>query len=648
MLDPPATRAIIRPAMTDQSPPETTPDAPPPPRQIGAEVVRATFPGLPPGPGVYRMLGEDGTLLYVGKARSLRKRVSNYAKPTGLGGRIERMVSQIATIEITTTHTEAEALLLEANLIKRLKPRYNVILRDDKSFPYILIAEDHPYPRITKHRGAKNRRGAYFGPFASAGAVNSTLSALARVFPLRSCSDSDFSNRSRPCLQYQIKRCTAPCVGRIDEPAYRAVVDEAQAFLEGRSQDLARRLQGRMEAASAALDFETAALFRDRIKALAHVTAHQGINVEGLGEADVFALHTEGGEACVQVFFYRGGQNFGNRAYYPAHARDVDAAEVLAAFVTQFYDSRPAPPLLLLSHAIGEDTDLIAEALSIRAGRKVELAVPQRGPKREIVERAVLNAREALARRMSENATQRRLLEGLAEMLGLESTPERIEVYDNSHTMGTQQIGGMIVAGPDGFMKSAYRRFNIKGDIEAGDDYAMMREVLTRRFTRLLREAEESEDADKGDWPDLLLIDGGRGQLKIACDVLAELGIDDVAVAGVSKGPERNAGLEVIHLPGKPAIEPGRKDPVLYFIQRLRDEAHRWAIGGHRARRAAAAKGSAFDEIPGIGAARKKALLLKFGSAKGVAEAGLADLETVEGISTTVARRIYDHFHGGG
>ena len=614
---------------------------------VGSDLIRAQLRTLPNRPGVYRMLDAAGKLLYVGKAKNLKKRVASYAKPTGLSMRIYRMVQETATLEIITTHTEVEALLLEANLIKRLKPRFNVVLRDDKSFPYIVITGDHAWPQIAKHRGARNRPGEYFGPFASAGTVNRTLSALQRAFPLRSCGDAEFAMRTRPCLQFQIKRCTAPCVQRIDPESYAAIVGEARDFFSGKSQEIQHQLIAKMQAASAAMDFETAVVFRDRIRSLAQIQAHQDINVETVGEADVIAAAAEAGQTCVQVFFFRAGQNFGNRAYFPAHARDVEPAEVLTAFIGQFYDNRPAPRQILLSHEI-EGTELLGEALSVGAGRKVEVLCPQRGPKRALVEHALTNAREALSRRLGENASQRKLLEGVAEIFGLESTPERIEVYDNSHIQGAQPIGSMIVAGAEGFMKGAYRKFNIRDSaIAPGDDYAMLREVLTRRFARLLKQADGEEDRVAGQWPDLVLIDGGKGQLGVAEEVFAELGITDVALAAIAKGPDRNAGREHFFQPGRNSFSLEPRHPVLYFLQRLRDEAHRYAIGTHRARRAKAIVRSALDEIPGIGAKRKQALLHHFGSARGVSEAGLADLENVAGISKTVAQTVYDHFHGG-
>jgi excinuclease ABC subunit C len=613
------------------------------PGEIGAEVIARHLPTLPLGPGVYRMIDARGEVLYVGKARSLRKRVSSYAKTSGLSIRIQRMVRQVASVEVTTTHTEAEALLLEANLIKRLQPPFNVLLKDDKSFPYILIARDHPFPSITKHRGARDVPGEYFGPFASTGAVHITLNALSRAFPLRSCTDSEFASRSRPCLQYQIKRCTAPCVGRISEAEYARLVNEARDFLSGRNRHVLDDWRRRMEAASEALDFETAAELRDRIRALAHITQKQDVNLADIDDADVIAIHAEGGLVCIQIFFFRAGQNFGNRAYFPAHARDVELDEVLDAFIGQFYAQREPPRLILISHPAG-NAELIEEALTKHARRKVELHCPQRGLKRDLVEHAVNNARDALRRRLAETSTQQQLLKGVAELFGLEAPPQRIEVYDNSHIMGRHAVGAMIVAGPEGLRKNAYRKFNIRGeDIELGDDYAMMKQVLTRRFQRLLKEDAEGSEAD---WPDLLLIDGGKGQLSATLQVMQELGITDVPVVGIAKGPDRNAGREQFFLPGREPFMLEPRHPVLFFLQRLRDEAHRFAIGTHRAKRSKDQIRSPLDEIPGIGAARKKALLLHFGSAKAVARAGLADLEAVDGVSKAMAKRIYDHFNG--
>jgi len=623
----------------------------------GLDVLKRAVRTLPNGPGVYRMLNRKGEPLYVGKARSLKKRVTSYTQLSRLPYRLQRMVAETASLEVVTTHTEVEALLLESNLVKRLMPRYNVQLRDDKSFPYILLTGDHDFPRIRKHRGAQSQPGDYYGPFASAGAVNRTITALEKAFLLRSCTDHVFQTRSRPCLMYHIKRCAAPCVDYISREDYARLVAQAKAFLSGQSQDIQQELGARMQEASERLDFETAALYRDRLRALAHIQSHQDINVAGVRDADVVALHQEAGQSCIQVFFFRAGRNYGNRAYFPAHDKTLEPGEVLAAFLAQFYDNKPAPKRILLSHA-PDDRALLAEALSARAEAKVHLEVPQRGDKRKLVEHALTNAREALARQLSESSTQRRLLEGLAERLGLEQTPERIEVYDNSHIQGSEPYGAMIVAGPEGFRKNQYRKFKIRstrkpgdsgggaGDFgaeaEAGDDYAMMREVLTRRFQRAMK---EDPDNETGNWPDLVLIDGGRGQLNVALEVFAELGISEVALAGVAKGPDRDAGRERIFLPDRAPFLLEKNDPVLYFIQRLRDEAHRFVIGSHRSGRGKARMRSALDDIPGIGAKRKKALLLHFGSAKGVAQAGLADLESVEGISKSVARRIYDHFH---
>lgn len=614
----------------------------------GLEVLRAQLKTMPSSPGVYRMLNKRGDALYVGKARNLKKRVSSYTRIAQLPNRLRRMVAETVTLEVMTTHTEVEALLLESNLIKRLMPRYNVLLRDDKSFPYILITADHAAPQIVKHRGARTREGDYFGPFASAGAVNTTIAALQRAFLLRPCSDSIFASRTRPCLQYQIKRCSAPCVGRISEPDYRELVNEARDFLTGKSRDIQERLASQMQAASQALDFETAARYRDRIRALTEIQAHQSINLPGLDEADVIAIHQTGGQTCIQVFFFRSGRNYGNRAYYPSHDRDADCAEVLAAFIGQFYDNKPPPKTILLSEMPAE-RELLAEALSVKAGRKVELAVPRRGGRRQLVEHARANARDALARRLAENASQRRLLDGVATLFGLEAPPTRIEVYDNSHISGRNPYGVMIVAGPDGFVKNAYRKFAIAGEAgrnpTGGDDYGMMREVMTRRFSRALKEDPER---DRGAWPDLVLIDGGLGQLNAVMEVMAELGISDMAIAAIAKGPDRNAGRERFFMPGREPFSLDPRDPVLYFLQRLRDEAHRFAIGTHRAKRSKQIGQSLLDEVPGIGARRKKALLLHFGSARSVARAGLADLAAVDGISETVARKIYDHFHGPG
>lgn len=610
--------------------------------QDGRDVIRAKVRTLPNRPGVYRMIDQRGNLLYVGKAKNLKKRVNSYLNMSRHTNRIARMVLATADLEIITTHTEVEALLLEANLIKQLKPQCNVLLRDDKSFPYIQVTNDK-WARLTKHRGARAKDGEYFGPFASVGAVNRTLNTLQRAFMLRSCADSVFRARTRPCLLYQIKRCTAPCVeGYISHEDYSAMVEEAHDFLVGRSQKIQRRLSDLMQRASTDLEYEKAAVFRDRIKALTQIQAHQEVNPRGLDEADVIAAHRDGGQTCVQVFFFRSGQNWGNRAYYPRHDKQQEMGEVTAAFISQFYDNKPPPKLVLLSHQPDEQ-QLLQEALTVKAGRNVRLVRPQRGEKRALVDHALTNAREALERRLSESATQQRLLAELADTFELDGPPQRIEVYDNSHISGTNAIGAMIVAGPEGMVKNAYRKFNIKSkDIAPGDDYAMMAEVLTRRFSRLLK---EDQDREHNMWPDLVLIDGGAGQLSAACQVFADLGVDDVALAAIAKGPDRNAGRERFFLPGKAPVSLEPRSSLLYFLQRLRDEAHRFAIGTHRARRAKSIQKSILDDIPGVGARRKRALLHHFGAANSVAGAGLTDLEAVEGISKVVAKTIYDHFH---
>ena len=614
----------------------------------GVAVIRDMVKTLPGSPGVYRMVNATGDVLYVGKARNLRNRVTNYTQLAGLSNRIRRMVAETTRMEVVTTHTEVEALLLEINLIKTLMPRYNVLLRDDKSFPYIHLRSTHAVPQLTKHRGARTEGGEYFGPFASAGAVNRTITALHRAFLLRSCSDAIFQSRTRPCLQYQIKRCSAPCVDRIGREEYLALVDQARAVLTGHSREINARLVAAMTEAADQLDYETAAVIRNRIRALAHIQAHQDINVEGLVDADVIAAHQEGGHTSIQVFFFRAGQNWGNRAYFPSHDRQLAIEEVLAAFIGQFYDNKPPPPLLLLSHEPAE-AELLSEALSTGAGRKVTLLAPQRGDKKKLVEHAMANAREALGRRLAESSTQQKLLAGVATALGLDAPPNRIEVYDNSHIQGTNAIGAMIVAGPEGFLKSAYRKFNIRGEgaapgttFKPGDDYAMMREVFTRRFQRAQKEDPERSS---GQWPDLVLIDGGQGQLGVVEEVFMDLGIDDVPLVAIAKGPDRDAGRERFFIPGQAPFSLEPKDPVLYFLQRLRDEAHRFAIGTHRARRTKAITVSPLDEIAGIGPSRKKALLHHFGSAKAVARAGQLDLEAVDGISRTVAKKVYDHFH---
>ncbi|WP_420585272.1 excinuclease ABC subunit UvrC [Ruegeria sp.] len=599
---------------------------------------------LDSSPGVYRMLDADSRVLYVGKARNLKARVSNYTRP-GHSGRIEKMIALTASMMFLTTRTETEALLLEQNLIKQLKPKYNVLLRDDKSFPNILVAKDHAYPQIKKHRGAKKEKGAYFGPFASAGAVNRTLNQLQKAFLLRNCSDSMFDSRTRPCLLYQIKRCSGPCVGLISEADYRESVKDAERFLSGRSTKVQEELAEQMMAASEAMEFERAAGLRDRIRALTQVQTSQGINPRGVAEADVIGLYMDSGQACVQVFFIRANQNWGNKDFYPRVGADVSPAEVMEAFLGQFYDNKEPPRQLILSDAI-ENADLMQEALSEKAGRKVEILVPQRGEKQELVAGALRNARESLARRMSESATQAKLLRGVAEAFDLDNPPRRIEVYDNSHIQGTNAVGGMIVAGPEGFMKNAYRKFNIRGDdLTPGDDFGMMKEVLTRRFTRLQK---EDPDRDKGMWPDLLLIDGGAGQVSAVHEIMVEHGVEDIPMVGVAKGVDRDHGKEEFHRIGQRPFALKRNDPVLYFVQRLRDEAHRFAIGTHRAKRAKAVGATPLDEIPGVGAARKRALLTHFGSAKAVSRANLADLKAVEGISAGLAQKVYDFFHDKG
>ena len=634
-----------RPTAGERNAPDATPAvaAPVGPAAAGRAVIAAALGGLPTRPGVYRMLGAKAEVLYVGKARNVKKRVATYANLGKLSTRLKRMVAQTATVEVITTHTEVEALLLEANLIKRLRPRYNILLRDDKSFPYILLRGDHDWAQLTKYRGARNRKGEYFGPFASAGAVNQTLNALQRAFPLRSCSDSVFASRTRPCLQYQIKRCAGPCVGRVGAADYAVMVGEARAFLSGRSRQVQDKLVARMQAASDALDFETAAVFRDRIRALTQIQASQDINIASVGEADVIAVHQDGGQTCVEVFFFRSGQNYGNRNYFPVRAGAAEAAEVLTAFLGQFYENKHVPRRVVVSHDLPERA-LIEQALSLRAGRRVHIVRPRRGAQRKLIEHALGNARLALARKLSESAAQRRLLEGLAKRLGLEAPPARIEVYDNSHISGTDAVGSMIVAGTEGFIKNQYRKFTIKGvgagGITPGDDYAMMRQVLTRRFTRLIK-----EDRDRESWPDLVMVDGGQGQLNLAIEVFADLGITDVSLVGVAKGAGRNAGRERLFRPARPPLILDSQDPVLYFIQRLRDEAHRFAIGTHRAKRGKATGRSTLDDIPGVGGKRKRALLHHFGSAREVAQAGLVDLEKVVGISRAVARTIYEHFH---
>lgn len=623
------------------------PDVPMSPSEppIGVAVIEAALTTMPAAPGVYRMLDAKGNALYVGKARSLKRRVVAYTQIGRLPERLRRMVSETVSMEIVTTHTEAEALLLEANFIKRLKPRFNIVLRDDKSYPWLMLTEDHPFPQIAKHRGAQIRKGGYWGPFASAWAVNQTVTAMQRVFLLRSCQDTVFANRSRPCLLYQIRRCSAPCVGRIGQEDYGRLVDQAKAFLAGKLASVQRELAAEMEQAAAALEFERAAAVRDRIRGLTLVQGNSIVNPASLEDADVIAAWQIGGQTCVQVFFVRGGRNNGNRPFFPTHARTEEAPAVLAAFIAQFYDDKPPPPLVLASHALPKQA-LIAEALSLKAGRRVEIAVPLRGEKRAVMAHAETNAREALERRLAEAAGQAKLLEGVARQFGLPAPPERIEVYDNSHIMGTSPYGVMIVAGPEGFLKSAYRKFAIRGPVTPGDDFAMMREVLERRFGRLLK-AEADGGGAGGDRPDLVLIDGGAGQLSAVRGVLQDLGVNDVPLLAIAKGPDRDAGKEWFHMDGVPPIQLPPRDPVLYYLQRLRDEAHRFAITTHRAGRSKALIRSELDEVPGIGAARKRALLNHFGSARGVAQAGLTDLEAAPGISHEIARRVYAHFHAG-
>jgi excinuclease ABC subunit C len=610
----------------------------------GVAVIEAALLTMPANPGVYRMLDAKGDALYVGKARSLQRRVSSYTQIGRLPERLRRMVSETAAMEIVTTHTEAEALLLEANFIKRLKPRFNIILRDDKSYPWLMLTEDHLYPQIAKHRGAQVRKGSYWGPFASAWAVNQTVTAMQRVFLLRSCADTVFETRSRPCLLFQIKRCSAPCVGRITPEDYEKLVNHAKAFLAGKAGKVQAELAAEMERAAATLEFERAAAVRDRIRGLTFVQGNDVTNPASLSDADVIAAWQSAGQTCVQVFFIRGGRNNGNRAFYPVHAKADEAPEILSAFIAQFYDDKSPPPLLLVNADLPEH-DLIVEALSIKAGRKVEISLPQRGEKRAVVLHAETNAREALERKLAESAGQARLLEGVAQLFKLSETPQRIEVYDNSHIMGTNPYGVMIVAGPEGFLKAAYRKFSIRGPIAPGDDFAMMREMLQRRFARALK--EQAEGAPPADWPDLLLIDGGAGQLSAARAVLADLGAQDVKVVAIAKGPDRDAGREWLHTDDMAAFQLPPRDPVLYFLQRLRDEAHRFAITTHRAGRSKAIRQSELDEIEGIGAARKRALLNHFGSARGAKMAGLSDLEAAPGISRETARRVYAHFHPG-
>ncbi|ABD56836.1 excinuclease ABC subunit UvrC [Jannaschia sp. CCS1] len=622
-------------AVADQ-PPKTGPVKP------GHEVIADYVRTLDMSPGVYRMLDSQSRVLYVGKARALKRRVASYAKPSGHSPRIARMIRDTASMMFLTTRTETEALLLEQNLIKQLKPKFNVLLRDDKSFPNILVSDEHAFPQIKKHRGSKKEKGSYFGPFASAGAVNRTLNQLQKVFLLRNCTDAVFESRTRPCLLYQIKRCSGPCVGHISEEDYGASVKDAVRFLKGDSTDLQRQLADGMAAASEAMEFERAAALRDRIRALTNVQSAQGINPQGVKEADVIALHMEGGQACVQVFFIRANQNWGNRDFYPRVGADIEEPEVLEAFLGQFYDQKEPPKQLLLSHPV-ESMDLMVDALSGKRGTKVEILVPQRGEKAELVDGARRNARESLGRKMAETQAQGKLLDGLAGAFGLDGPPKRVEVYDNSHIQGAHAVGAMIVAGPEGYLKSQYRKFNIKGgSLTPGDDFGMMKEVLTRRFARLLK---EDPDRETEAWPDLLLIDGGAGQISAVKEIMDDLGVDDVPFIGVAKGIDRDQGKEEFYRPGQPVFALKRNDPVLYFVQRMRDEAHRFAIGAHRAKRSKAVSATPLDDVPGVGAGRKRALLAHFGSAKAVARANLSDLTAVDGVSEGLAQKIYDFFH---
>ena len=610
--------------------------------EAGVAAIRAVLKTLPVRPGVYRMQDSRGEVLYVGKARALKNRVTSYTQVSRLPKRLQRMVAQTRSMSIVTTRTEAEALLLEAQLIKRFRPPYNVLLRDDKSFPFILLREDHAFPRVQKHRGARRSKGQYYGPFASAGSVTRTLNALQKLFLLRSCSDSYFQNRARPCLLYQIKRCSAPCVGRIGESDYAELVDDAKSFLAGRSTGVQVRLSKQMAEAAERQDFELAAVYRDRLRALTYIQGSQSVHAEGLGDADVFALACKGGFMCIQGFFIRGGQNWGHRAFFPAHTSDVPEAEVLASFLVQFYEDMPPPRRVLLDRRL-PDQEVVEEALSERAERKISIEQPKRGARAKLMQQATRNAEEELDRRLAETTTQAKVLRDLAETFELADVPKRIEVYDNSHIMGTDPTGAMIVAGPEGFRKNAYRKFNIKrAETQPGDDFAMMREVLERRFARL-----EKEDPDRtgGEWPDLLLIDGGRGQLNAVCEILEDAGVHDVPVVGVSKGLDRNAGRETFHLPGGRELSLPPNSALLFYLQRLRDEAHRFAIGTHRAKRAKSLTTSSLDDVPGIGPSRKRALLMHFGTARAVKGAALEDLERAPGISKTMARQLHDYFH---
>jgi excinuclease ABC subunit C len=609
----------------------------------GAAIIEIALETMPPNPGVYRMLDVKGDALYVGKARNLKKRVTSYIQINRLPERLRRMVADTASMEILTTHTEAEALLLEANLIKRLKPRYNILLRDDKSYPWLMLTEDHPFPQIAKHRGAQTRKGSYWGPFASANAVNETVKAIQRVFLLRACADTVFANRSRPCMLHQIKRCSAPCVGRVSPADYALLVAQAKSFLSGKSGAVQKDLAAEMQAASAKMEFEHAAAIRDRIRGLSYIQGSDIINPASLTDADVIAAHQEAGQTCVQVFFIRGGRNNGNRSFFPTHVKDDAPGTVLAAFIAQFYDDKPAPSLILLSHE-PDECALLAEALSLKAEHKISLMIPQRGEKHEVVKHAQTNAREALERKLAESAGQGKLLAATSELFNLPETATRIETYDNSHIMGTSAYGVMVAAGPEGFIKSAYRKFAIKSALTPGDDFAMMREVLQRRFSRALA---ENPDRTDDTWPSLVLIDGGLGQLSAATAIMADLGLSDIPLVAIAKGPDRDAGREWFHMAGREPFQLPPRDPVLYFLQRLRDEAHRFAITTHRNARSKKITTSELDDIEGIGPARKKALLNHFGSTRSIKQAGLRDLEAVTGINATTARIIYAHFHPG-
>ena len=620
---------------------------------VGRAAIERAVKLAPTSPGVYRMLNAANDVLYVGKAKSVKKRLASYARPTGQVARIARMIAATVNVEMVSTATETEALLLEANLIKQLRPRFNVQLRDDKSFPYILITGDHWAPQIVKHRGAQTRPGRYFGPFASVGAVNRTITALQRAFLVRSCTDSFFESRTRPCLLYQIKRCSGPCTGEIDFPGYTELVREANEFLSGRSRLVKQELAGEMEKASHELEFERAALYRDRLAALSAIQSQHGINPRTVEEADVFAIHQEGGYSCVEVFFFRTGQNWGNRAYFPRADKAMPPEEVLGSFLAQFYDDKPPPKLILLSHRV-EDQALLSDALCVKAGYRVEVSTPQRGEKKELVGHALTNAREALGRKLADTATQTRLLQGLSTALGLPRVPKRIEVYDNSHIQGTNAVGAMIVAGPEGFLKNQYRKFNIKSEgLTPGDDYGMMREVLERRFKRLINAASDGKKPDKESddavpqWPDLVIIDGGQGQLNAAREIFTGLNLTDVSLIAVAKGPDRDAGRETLFMPDRPSIKLEPRDPVLYFIQRLRDEAHRFVIGSHRKLRKKDIREAGLQEIPGIGPSRKRALLHHFGTLKEIERASVADLGKVPGVSAESARKIFDFFHPG-